>query len=448
MTNRQKTLDMTEGTIWRTLLAFFLPILLGSLLQQLYTTADAIIVGRLAGKQGLAAIDSVYTLLRLPVNFFTGMATGATILISQLYGAKRREELDRAVHTAVAFSAVGGLILSAAGVLAAPRCLGLMGVPAELREMTLSYMRIYFAGFVISMVYNVGAGILRAIGDSETPFRVLAVSCVVNILLDLLLVGPVGWGVAGAALATVLAQGVSALLVLGALAWPDGPAPLRWKEVRFHGPQLKSILRVGLPVGLQSSLFPIANMTIQACINATGTDNIAAWALCGKLDLLIWLVADSLAAALSTFVAQNYGARQFGRVRQGVRTTLWMTLALVGGISLVLFFGCEHIGLLFIDAADRDILPLMGRLMRFLAPLYFLYVFGETFSGALRGGGETFLPMLLTLLGTCGVRVVWVLLVVPGSREVLPIIASYPLSWLVTGIIFGAYYWHFQKRKF
>ena len=146
MTNRQKTLDMTEGTIWRTLLAFFLPILLGSLLQQLYTTADAIIVGRLAGKQGLAAIDSVYTLLRLPVNFFTGMATGATILISQLYGAKRREELDRAVHTAVAFSAVGGLILSAAGVLAAPRCLGLMGVPAELREMTLSYMRIYFAG--------------------------------------------------------------------------------------------------------------------------------------------------------------------------------------------------------------------------------------------------------------------------------------------------------------
>ena len=224
MTNRQKTLDMTEGTIWWTLLAFFLPILLGSLLQQLYTTADAIIVGRLAGKQGLAAIDSVYTLLRLPVNFFTGMATGATILISQLYGAKRREELDRAVHTAVAFSAVGGLILSAAGVLAAPRCLGLMGVPAELREMTLSYMRIYFAGFVISMVYNVGAGILRAIGDSETPFRVLAVSCVVNILLDLLLVGPVGWGVAGAALATVLAQGVSALLVLGALARPAGGA--------------------------------------------------------------------------------------------------------------------------------------------------------------------------------------------------------------------------------
>jgi len=210
---------------------------------------------------------------------------------------------------------------------------------------------------------------------------------------------------------------------------------------------LKSIFMVGLPIGLQSSLYPIANMMIQANINSMGTDNIAAWALCGKLDFLVWLLVDSLAAAISTFVAQNFGANQYFRVRQGVRIGLGMTLGSVIDISVVLFFWSEPLGKLFINAGDYDILPLTGQLMRSLSPLYFLYVFGEVLAGAIRGTGETVKPMILTLLGTCASRILWILFVVPKNRTMLIIIYSYPVSWLLTAICFIAFYSMFKKNK-
>lgn len=206
------------------------------------------------------------------------------------------------------------------------------------------------------------------------------------------------------------------------------------------------MLCLGLPVGLQSSLYPIANMMIQASINSTGTDNIAAWALCGKLDFLIWLSADSLAAAISTFSAQNYGARKYLRVQKGVRTGLGMTLFAVCLISLALFFWCEPLGKLFIKPEDYDVIPFMGELMRFLSPLYFVYVFGEVLSGAIRGAGETFIPMILTLVGTCASRILWVLLVVPQNPTMEMIIGSYPVSWAMTSLFFIVYYHMFKAR--
>jgi Na+-driven multidrug efflux pump len=210
---------------------------------------------------------------------------------------------------------------------------------------------------------------------------------------------------------------------------------------------LKSIFKVGLPIGLQSSLYPIANMMIQANINSMGTDNIAAWALCGKLDFLVWLLVDSLAAAISTFVAQNFGASQYARIRQGVRTGLGMTLAFIISISAVLSLWSEQLGKLFINAADYDVLPLTGQLMRFLAPMYFLYVFGEVLASAIRGTGETVKPMILTLLGTCLSRILWILFVVPRNRTMFTIIWSYPVSWLITAIGFIVFYSVFKKKK-
>ncbi|MDR0616562.1 MAG: polysaccharide biosynthesis C-terminal domain-containing protein, partial [Synergistaceae bacterium] len=212
-----RTVDLTQGVIWKKLLLFFLPILAGSLFQQLYTTADAVIVGQFAGKMGLAAIDSVYNLLKLPVNFFVGLSTGATIIISQYFGRKNRTDLSKAVHTAVAFAFAGGLSLSVVGIVFAARFLHMLDIPDDIFRITLSYVRIYFSGLAASMLYNIGAGILRALGDSKTPFYYLSIASVLNILLDLLFVGVFHWGVAGAALATVLVQMLSAVLIIRAL---------------------------------------------------------------------------------------------------------------------------------------------------------------------------------------------------------------------------------------
>lgn len=444
---KKQNIDLTQGVISRQLLLFFLPILAGSLFQQLYTTADAVIVGQFAGKAGLAAIDSVYNLLKLPVNFFVGLSTGATIIISQYFGAKNRADLSKAVHTAVSFAFLGGLLLSIGGVALAPYGLRMMEVPEEIFALTLSYVRIYFGGLAVSMLYNIGAGILRAMGDSKTPFYYLIVSSAVNVALDLLFVGAWGLGVAGAALATVIAQLVSAVLVIRALIKTDMDCRLVPRQLGLAPPMLRQIIVVGLPIGLQSSLYPIANMLIQASINSTGTDNIAAWALCGKLDFLIFLVADSLAAAVSTFAAQNYGAGQYKRLRQGLGIGLGITVGLIGAVSGLLYFWSEPLGRLFIKQEDYGIIPITGELMRFLAPLYFAYAIGPVLSGAIRGTGETLRPMLITLFGTCACRVLWILLVVPRSPSMLSIIASYPASWLVTGISFVVYYHYFQKKQ-
>lgn len=294
VTMDRKQTDFTTGPIGKALLLYFLPILAGGLFQQLYSTVDAVILAQFAGKAGLAAMDSIYNLLKLPVNFFVGLSTGATIIISQYFGAKDERMLGKAVHTAVAFSLAGGAALSVLCVIAAPWGLELMGVPDEIFALTLLYVRVYFGGFAASMVYNVGAGILRAVGDSKTPFLILIASSVTNIVLDLLFVAALGWSAPGTAFATVLAQCLSAVLALFLLGRGAGACKLSIKKLRFDLGVLRKIFAIGLPIALQSTLYPIANMTVQSTVNQTGTDNIVAWALCGKLDFLITIAPDDL----------------------------------------------------------------------------------------------------------------------------------------------------------
>ena len=447
MQGKTHIVDLTNGPVWRQLMLFFLPILAGSLLQQLYVTVDAVIIGQFAGKTGLAAIDSVNTLLRLPTNFFVGLSTGATIIISHLFGAKKEAALSSSIHTAVAFALLGGLILSGVGLLTASFWVHQLDVPQDISGLALAYVRIHFSGFALSMLYNISAGILRAIGDSRTPFLILILSSTLNVVLDLLFVGKMGLSVAGAALATVIAQGFSALLVLHALSRLNAPYRFRLKKLRLERSRVYSFMTIGLPIALQSSLYPIANMLIQSRINSTGTDNIAAWALCGKMDFLIWLVTDSLAAAISTFVAQNEGAGLHQRARHGTRTALWMTLSFVALQSTILYLWNQPFASLFIDAADADILPLAGRMMRFLSPLYVFYVFGEIYSGAIRGSGETFHPMLITMLTTCATRILWILVVVPRYDSIYVILSSFPISWVLTSVAFAVYYHRFSRKR-
>ncbi len=469
-----RNLDLTQGVIWKQLILFFLPILAGSIFQQLYTTVDAVIIGQFAGKSGLAAIDSVHNLLKLPLNFFTGLSAGATILVSQLFGGKQLRRLAQVARTAIAFSFAGGVLLSILGIVFAPACLDLLEVPQDIYSQTLSYVRIYFFGLSVSLLYNLGAGILRAVGNSRTPFSILLLSCSLNLVLDLFFVGFLRLGASGAAATTVLSQTVSALLILYVLIkssdllkirdhaqTPDprtapafDPSPsqkrgslLRLFPFRIHRESLLSILRLGIPLGLQSSFYPIANMMIQTSINGTGTDSFAAWALCGKLDFLIWLSTDALAAAISTFAAQNYGAKHYRRIQKGVASGLFITSGIVALLSILLYLFSGTIGKLFLHPADHDILPLVVSMMHFLAPFYLLYVFGEILSGAIRGTGETFLPMLVSLLGTCAARILWILFVVPGHPSILVILGSYPVSWFLTALLFSIYYLYIRRTR-
>jgi putative MATE family efflux protein len=440
-----KRYDLTEGSIRKKLLFVFVPIFTGNLFQQLYTTVDAIIIGQFAGKDALASIDAIYNLLKLPVNFFVGLSAAATISIVQYVGSKEIEKLSTVVHTAAALTFIGGLILSQAGVLASPIFLRILNVPDDIYAYALSYARIYFSGMVVSMAYNIGAGMLRAVGDSKTPFYFLIASSIANVFLDLLFVGLFRWHTTGAALATVLSQLLSAVLVIRALLKTTLPCRIMLKKIRFHKSALQILLFLGLPMGLQSSFYSIANMIVQSAINTFGTNSIAAWAVCAKLDFLIWLTVDSFASALSTFTAQNFGARFYGRVRSGIAACAGMTLIVVFVISALLYFFCGPLARLFIS--DTEVIGQIVSLMHFLAPLYFLHIGGELLSGAIRGTGETLKPMALTLLGSCGCRIFWILFVAPLWPTLKMAILSYHVSWIVTLICFIVFYQNYKAQK-
>jgi len=436
----QKNIDFTEGDVWKKLLIFILPILAGNILQQLYVTVDAVIIGKYAGKSGLAAIDSVHALLKLPVLFLTGLSTGATVIISRYCGAKEKTKLQAAVHTAFCFAGCGGVLTGLAGVIGAPLMLDFISVPAGIYDHALSYVRIYFAGFTCMMIYNIGAGILRAAGDSKTPLYVLILSCFINIVLDIIFVAVLKRHTAGAALATTIAQSISAVFTVALLLKSKSGAKLYFTKIRFYAQELKLIIQSGLPIGIQSALYPFANILIQSGINALGTDNIAAWALCGKLDFLIWVSADSIAAAVSVFSAQNHGAQKIGRIKRGTLCGIVLSVCTVSLISIVLYTCSGTLAKLFISQTDHDIIAGTVRIMRFIAPFYVCYAFGDIFDAAIRGSGKTFTAMLVTLITVCGTRIVWMTAVASDGASLRLILLSYPLSWILHSLAFGIYY--------
>lgn len=444
----KKNLDLTEGTIWKTLIIFTLPILAGNFFQHLYTATDAVIVGKFTGKEGLAAIDSVFSLLKLPISLFGGLSAGAAIIISQLFGAKKTKELFYSIHTSIGLTLIMGISLSIIGVLISPLLLFVMGVPKDIFNMTLSYVRIYFAGMSVSLFYNIGSGILRAMGNSKTPFYALIVSSILNVILDLVFIGIFNWGIGGAALATVLSQLVSAVIILFALTKKTGYSPLLLNKIKIDRFSSIKIAKLGLPIGIQSAFFPIANMIIQARVNGTGTENIAAWAVCGKLDFLIWILLEAMTSSVATFVAQNYGAKKYERITRVVRLSLIMSGIMIGSVCLILYFWNVPLGKLFINSKDYEILIITERLMHILAPFYTVFIFAEILSVAIHGTGETFKPMLITLLGVCASRIAWIFLFVPISPTIEMIVLAFPISWTLTSIIFIIYYPIYRKKNY
>ena len=433
----RKSNSLTSGSITGAIIAFVLPMMLGSLIQQLYTMTDSVIVGQFAGKVGLAAINSVATLFKFPLNFMNGLAAGATILISRAYGAEDREDLRRSIHAALIVAVVLGVIFTAGGVLLTPWLLRVMSVPEEITLPTRTYTAIYFGGLWAMVIYNMTAGVLRAMGDSRRPLYVLILCCVVNIAGDLLLVGVFHLGVAGAAAATVAAQIVSAAAVLFLLhrALEGGLLPQDGLRLRNH--RIGDLVKKGMPLAIQSILFPIANSIIQASVNTMGTDAIAAWGICDKLELLIWLVADSMSPALTTYAAQNIGAGKFDRVKRGAITGTLLSAGTVALISVILYFGSRVFGGWFISSSDAgDILPLVVRYMALMCPFFFFYAFAEGFSGACCGMGNTLVPMITTLTTICLLRVLCIWFVLPRYGTMECIVWIYIASWIAAGTAF------------
>ncbi len=429
---------LTEGSVWKIMLRFAMPIFLGTLFQSLYTTADAVIIGKFAGKEALAAIESVHTLTKMPLNFFTGLASGATIIISQYFGAGKHKEVSDACHSAILFAIVGGILLTVFGCFLSPFAIKAVQVPHAISKDALWYVFIYFSGFAASMLYNVGAGILRALGNSKTPFYFLVAANLMNIILDFAFVAVFGFGVAGAAIATVLSQCFSAVCILTALTKTELPCKIVFKSLRFHKKHVSDFFKLGLPIGIQSALYPLSNTIVQTGINSFGIDSIAAWSVCGKLDFLIWAISDAFGISVSTFVAQNVGAKQFQRAKKGVKAGLVMALVLTSIVSGILYFGSGMLARYLVE--DESVIAITSQIMYFLAPLYNIYVFCDVLPGAIRGMGDSFYPMVITLLGTCVFRVLWVLLIAPLNPGLMSVLLCYPVSWGITAAVYIVLY--------
>ncbi len=431
--------SLTSGNITKAIITFIIPMMLGSLIQQLYTMTDSVIVGQFTGKIGLAAINSVATLFKFPLNFMNGLAAGATILISKAFGADDREDLHQSINAALAVSVLLGVVFTVGGVIATPWLMRAMSIPEDIWEPTRVYCSVYFSGLWAMVLYNMLAGILRALGDSRRPLYVLILCCIVNIVGDLLLVGVFHMGVGGAAAATVAAQIVSVVAVCFLLNRSLGGGLFKKENRHLRKQSFADMLRKGLPLAIQSILFPIANSIIQASVNTMGTDAIAAWGICGKLDLLIWLVADSMSPALTTYIAQNIGAGKYDRVRKGAVTGTLMSAVTVAVISLILYFGSGLFGSWFISSKDAgEILPLVVRYMAMMCPFYFFYSFAEGFSGACCGMGNTLVPMITTLTTICLLRVLSIWFILPHYGTMECIVWIYIASWIAAGAAFTA----------
>ena len=443
MNQRQETTasinQITEGVIWKQRLLFFFPILFGTCFQQLYNTTDAVVVGNFVGTAALAAVGGpASTILHLLVGFFVGLSSGAGVVISQYFGSNSHDKLRFAVHTAMALSVIGGAGMMVLGIATASAALSLLNTPADIMGDSVLYMRIYFLGMIPSMIYNMGAGILRAIGDSKRPLYFLIASCIINIFLDLFFVVVLGLGVLGVGVATVLSQVVSAAMTLFVLLRTKESYQVRIPEIRIHQKYLSTILRIGLPAGLQSAMYSISNLVIQAAINGFGTDTVAAWTAYGKVDSFFWMIMTAYATAITTFAGQNFGAGRIDRVKKSVRVCLLMAAVTSVVFSFIVVGGGPVILRLFTQ--DADVIDICMGMIRVVSPAYITYICIEILSGACRGCGDAFIPMILTCFGVCVLRILWVTLVSIVSPGISQIVFSYPLTWTITSILFIIYY--------
>lgn len=439
--------SMTEGSIFGHLLRFSLPLLLGNFCQQLYNTVDSIVVGNFVGKEALAAVGTVNPIINTLIGLFLGLSTGVSVVIAQAYGARDAVGVRRAVQTSVLLIFVLSVISTVVGVATVGPMLRLMQAPEDVFGLAETYLGIYFAGVSGLMVYNLGSGILRAVGDARRPLYFLLFSAGVNTALDLLFVAVFDWGVAGAAIATVAAQALSAVLVLVVLTRTEGSYRIVWRGMRMDGTILRAIFRVGVPSALQLAITSFSNVFVQSYVDRFDSSCMAGWATYAKLDSFATLPMLTLSVAATTFVGQNVGAGDWERARQGTRCAHWMGLVSTAAIVAPLMIWAGPLCALF--GRDAEMLRYGVWFVRVISPFYVLGTYNQVCAGALRGAGDGRGPMLVMLFSFVAFRQVYLYVTWQCFGTLLPVTLGYPVGWLVCTVLLTVYYHrgHWSDRK-
>lgn len=439
--NKEKSKNrglMTEGVIWKEILLFSIPLLLGNLFQQLYNAVDSVVVGNYIGAQALAAVGSSAPVINLLVSFFMGLAVGAGVIISRYFGARKKEELHIAVHTSLALTFAAGLVMTLIGVLISPYVLQWVGTPSDVMDSSVLYLRIYFLGILSVMVYNMGSGILRAVGDSRNPLYFLIVSSVTNIILDMLFVIVFHMGIAGVGWATLIAQTISAVLTMLLLMRTKEEYQVKLKHIRFHKHMLYEIVRLGLPSGLQNAIVSFSNVIVQSNINAFGSLAMAGCGSYTKIDGFAILPVMSYSMALTTFTGQNMGAKKYDRVKQGAKTGILMSVITIVCISALLLILGPNV--LAIFSSDPTVINYGLYKMHVLAPGYIFLAISHAFNGIIRGAGITTVPMIVMVTCWCGLRMAWILTSVPLFHDIGVVFMGWPLTWVASALWLFLYY--------
>ncbi|MBQ5933832.1 MAG: MATE family efflux transporter [Lachnospiraceae bacterium] len=441
-------MNMCEGPILPKMLRFAVPLMLSSILQLLFNAADVVVVGKFAGDDALAAVGCTGSLINLLINLFMGLSVGANVMVARHFGAKRESELKKSVHTSMLLSVLGGLLLTGVGVFFTEGILELMETPAEVLPLAALYLRIYFMGMVPNMIYNFGSAILRAIGDTKRPMYFLALAGVVNVCLNLIFVIVLSWGVAGVAVATVISQTISAVLVVICLLRERGAIRLNLKELKIDKKELLAILRIGIPAGLQGCIFSLSNVVIQKSVNGFGKVTVSGNSAASNLEGFVYVSMNAFHQATLSFMSQNYGAGRYDRLKKiAVAGILCVTATGLTLGNLEYFFGRT---LLNIYTSSENVIDAGVVRLSIICTTYFLCGMMDVMVGALRGLGYSFVPMIVSLCGVCGIRLVWLFTVFEMEEYHLveTVYVSYPISWLATFLIhLGSYIVISRKMK-
>ncbi len=442
--NKTYEMDMCNGPVLKKILIFSIPLMLSGVLQLLFNAADIIVVGRFAGSQSLAAVGSTTALINLLINIFIGLSVGANVVVARAYGGRRDKDVSEAVHTAIAVSIVSGVILIVMGFVFSRLMLELMGTPDDVIDKAVLYMRIYFAGMPVVMLYNFGSAILRAVGDTRRPLYFLSIAGAVNIVLNLFFVIVMHMDVAGVALATVISQCISAGLVLRCLAKSEGGLKLELSKLKIHRKKMLQIFKIGLPAGMQGAIFSVSNVLIQSSVNSFGSIAMAGNAASANIEGFVYNAMNAVYQTNLSFTSQNIGGKKYTRVNR----ILFACLGTVTVVGMILGFGAYAIGdeLLLIYSTDPEVIRFGMLRMSIIATTYFTCGWMDTLVGSLRGMGYSVLPMIVSLTGACGLRILWIFTIFAQQRTLTSLYISYPVSWVITASVHMLCYFLIKRK--
>lgn len=429
---------MTSGNIYKKIALFAIPLLLGNFFQLMYNTIDSIVVGNYVGKEALAAVGASTPIINLLIAFFQGLATGAGVVVSRYYGARKQEEESKAIHSFLLFSILFGIALSIVGYFVSPIILRMMNTPSDYYNDADGYLAIYFLGATFLIVYNAGTGILQAVGDSKNPLYFLIATSILNIFLDLLFVKGFGMGVDGAAWATIISECISMLLVINLLMRTKNEYKVTLKNLKIDFSILKQIVEIGVPAGLQGMIVSVSNVIVMAYINQFGSSGVAGFSCSNKIDNFMGLPVNSLMLAITTFVGQNLGARQYERVKQGVRAALVMSISIVVTLGVFVFLFSDSLMRIF--TSDMDVIEDGTIILRIMCPCYIFLCFHQVYSGALRASGRSSVPMVTSIIAFVVMRQIFLAVAIPLYHHISIIGIGYSFTWAMAALMTGIYY--------